>query len=50
MTNIVKKILLTNKSKLPYYKNSSKLYFPLINFFLNKWKKINLNSKKVPIT
>ena len=50
MTNIVRKILLTNKSTLPNYKDSSRLYFPLINFFLNKWKKTNLNSKKVPIT
>ena len=50
MTNIVKNILLANKSTLPHYKDSSRLYLPLINFFLNKWKKTNLNSKKVPIT
>ena len=50
MINIVKNILLTNKSTLPHYKDSSRLYLPLINFFLNKWQQTNLNSKKVPIT
>lgn len=50
MTNIIKKILLKNKSDLPYYINSAKLYYPLIDFFLKKWKVKFPNSKKVPIT
>ena len=50
MTNIIKKILLKNKSNLPNYHNSAKLYFPLINFFLKKWKTYNPKSTKVPIT
>jgi hypothetical protein len=50
MTNIIKKILLKNKSDLPHYINSAKLYYPLIDFFLKKWKVKFPNSKKVPIT
>lgn len=50
MTSIIKKILLKNKSNLPNYYNSAKLYYPLINFFLEKWKTYSPKSTKVPIT
>ena len=50
MTRVIKKILLKNESKLPTYQNSSKLYFPLINFFLKKWQTKFPKSRKVPIT
>ena len=50
MTNIIKKILLKNKSNLPNYINSAKLYYPLIDFFLKKWKNKSPKSIKVPIT
>jgi hypothetical protein len=33
-----KKILLKNKSNLPNYLDTSKFYYPLINFFLKKWQ------------
>ena len=49
-TEIIKEIILKNKSELPSYKNSSKIYLPLINFFYQKWKINFPNSKKVPIT
>lgn len=48
--NIIKKIILKNKSDLPNYENSSKIYFPLIQFFYKKWKLKFPKSKKVPIT
>ena len=50
MTNIIKKILLKSKSNLPNYTNSAKLYHPLIEFFLEKWKNKSPKSTKVPIT
>lgn len=50
MTNILKKIILKNKSNLPHYSNSSRLYYPLISFFLKKWQVFNPKSIKVPIT
>jgi len=50
MTNIIKKILLKNKSNLPNYLNSTKLYYPLIDFFLKKWRIKFPKSTKVPIT
>ena len=50
MTNIIKKILLNNKSELPKYLKSTKLYYPLISYFLKKWQIHLPNSKKVPIT
>ena len=50
MTNILKKIILKNKSHLPHYSNSSRLYYPLISFFLKKWQVFNPKSIKVPIT
>ena len=50
MTKIIKKILLTNKSNLPSYLNSTKLYQPLIDFFLKKWQIKFPKSTKVPIT
>ena len=50
MTNIIKKILLKSKSNLPKYTNSAKLYYPLIDFFLKKWKNKSPKSTKVPIT
>ena len=50
MTKTIKKILLTNKSNLPSYLNSTKLYHPLINFFLKKWQIKFPKSTKVPIT
>ncbi len=50
MTDTIKKILLTNRSKLPNYLNSTKLYLPLIDFFLKKWRIKFPKSLKVPIT
>ena len=50
MTNIIKKILLKNKSDLPNYLESSKLYYPLIDFFLRKWQINFPKSIKVLIT
>ena len=50
MTNIIKKILLKSKSNLPNYFNSSKLYYPLIEYFLKKWRIKSPKSTKVPIT
>jgi|TARA_B110000259_G_scaffold96596_1_gene111687 hypothetical protein len=50
MTKTIKKILLTNKSNLPNYLNSTKLYYPLIDFFLEKWRIKFPKSLKVPIT
>ena len=50
MTKIIKKILLTNKSNLPSYLNSTRLYHPLISFFLKKWQIKFPKSTKVPIT
>ena len=50
MICIIKKIILENKSNLPNYYNSAKLYYPLINFFLKKWKTYNPKAIKVPIT
>lgn len=50
MTKIIKKILLTNKSNLPSYLNSTKLYYPLIDFFLKKWQIKFPKSTRVPIT
>jgi hypothetical protein len=50
MISIIKKIILENKSNLPNYLNSTKLYYPLINFFLKKWKTYNPKATKVPIT
>ena len=50
MTNIIKKILLKNKSDLPNYLDSSKLYYPLIDFFLKKWQINFPKSIKVSIT
>jgi len=50
MTNIIKKMLLKNKSNLPKYVNSAKLYYPLIDFFLKKWRIYFPKSTKVPIT
>jgi len=50
MTKVIKKILLKNKSNLPNYQNSTKLYFPLIDFFLKKWQIKFPKSTKVPIT
>ncbi len=50
MTKTIKKILLTNKSNLPNYLNSTKLYHPLIQFFLEKWRIKYPKSIKVPIT
>jgi hypothetical protein len=50
MVKIIKKILLTNKSNLPSYLNSTKLYYPLICFFLKKWQIKFPKSTKVPIT
>lgn len=50
MTYIIKKILLNKKSELPKYLNSTKLYYPLISYFLKKWQIHLPNSKKVPIT
>ena len=50
MVKILKTILLQNKSNLPTYINSSRLYGPLIEFFLKKWQTDFPNSKKVPIT
>ena len=50
MTSVIKKILLKNKSNLPNYLISAKLYYPLINFFLKKWKTHNPKAIKVPIT
>lgn len=50
MIKIIKRILLYNKSNLPTYTKSSRLYYPLIEFFLKKWQPNFPNSKKVPIT
>lgn len=50
MTDTIKKILLSNKSNLPNYLNSAKLYHPLIDFFLEKWRIKFPKSLKVPIT
>ena len=50
MQKIIKKILLTGKSNLPTFDISSKIYMPLIEFFLFKWKKFKAKSYKVPIT
>lgn len=50
MIKIIKKILSTNKSNLPTYLNSTKLYYPLISFFLKKWQIKFPKSTKVPIT
>ncbi len=50
MENTIKKILLSNRSSLPNYTNSSKLYYPLIEFFLKKWQIKFPKSSKVPIT
>ena len=50
MTKVIKKILLNNKSNLPNYLNTSKLYYPLIDFFLKKWRTNFPKSIKVPIT
>jgi hypothetical protein len=50
MKNIIENILLKKKSTLPNYSNSAKLYYPLINFFLKKWKTHNPKATKVPIT
>jgi len=50
MTNIIKRILLKNKSNLPSYINSSKLYYPLIEYFLKKWRIRYPKSIKAQIT
>ena len=50
MTSIIKKILQKNKSNLPNYFVSTKLYYPLIEFFLRKWQNFFPESTKVPIT
>ena len=45
-----KKILLKNKSDLPNYLDTSKFYYPLINFFLKKWQINFLKSIKRSIS
>lgn len=50
MIGIIKRILLYKKSNLPTYIKSSKLYHPLIKFFLKKWQSKFPDSRKVPIT
>lgn len=50
MTKIIKKILLKGKSDLPNYLIVTKLYHPLIDFFLKKWVTFFPKSRKVPIT
>ena len=42
MTKIIKKILISNQSSLPRYFNSTKLFMPLINFYLEKWRKFKI--------
>ena len=39
MIKVIRNILLNNKSNLPKYSNSSKLFMPLIIFFIKKWNK-----------
>jgi hypothetical protein len=50
MTNIIYKILEKGKSYLPRIDKSSRLYKPLIIFFLKKWKEKRATSEIVPIT